>query len=286
MTPRFEPTHLSKVFWPKAKLTKRDLIAYYATVSKYVLPYLKDRPLVLKRYPEGAAGFSFYQKDFKDKPPSFVKLASIKAKTLPKKIHFVVGNNKETLAYLANMGALELHPWESRIKNIQKPDYMIFDLDPGEKVKFNDVIKAALVLKKVLDARDIKSYPKTSGKRGLHVYVPLRAQYSYDKVHEYAHEIAKIVVEQNPTLTTLEVHPKKRKNKIFVDYLRNSFGQTAVAPYSTRATPEATVSTPLEWKEVKPGLDPKKLTVHTLPQRLKQKGDLWEPVLGKGATLK
>jgi bifunctional non-homologous end joining protein LigD len=282
----WRPTHPDKLFWPQSGISKADLIAYYGQVASSLLPFLENRPVSMKRYPEGISGESFFQKNLRDERlPAFVKTCMVRAKTTGKNVRYALCNNQETLAYLANIGALELHPWGSRKGSLGKPDVMVFDLDPGEKTSFGDVIEAALFIKKLLDARKMPSFVKTSGKRGLHVYVPLRPGFSYGKVRAAARALAEEAVRGKPGLLSLEVHPAKRKDKIFIDYLRNAEGQTAVAPYSTRATPEATVSTPLEWREVARGLDPKRFTVKTVPSRLKKKGDPWKRMFKKAVGL-
>lgn len=286
MAKEFTPTHLDKVYWPGAGYTKADLIDYYDKIAPFMLPYLKDRPVVMKRFPDGIRRQSFFQKNVVDEHmPKFVKMARIPAKTIAKDVHYVVANNAETLSYLANLGAIELHPWCSRVRSLNKPDFMIFDLDPGEKTSFKDVIEAAHALKGILDGLGIQSHPKTSGQSGLHVYVPLAAKYPYEKVRDFAHQVARILVDRHPKLASLEKHPRDRKDKIFIDYLRNAFGQTAIAPYCPRATATATVSTPLEWSEVRSGLSPQGFTIKTIFRRLQKKGDLWKPVIGKGMDL-
>ncbi len=273
-------THPDKLYWPKAGITKADLGAYYERIAGTILPHLTDRPLSLKRYPEGAEGPSFFQKNITDDNlPRSVNVVTIRGKTVKKNIRYAVCNNTDSLAYLANIGALELHPWNSRRATLERPDVMVFDLDPGDKTVFDDVIKAAKLVKAALDKRKLPSFIKTSGKRGLHIYVPIGAKYPYDQVRAYAHELAKTLVADNPHLLSLAVHPKDRRDKIYVDYLRNSTGQTVIAPYCPRATPQATVSTPLAWSEVRKGLNPKKFTLKTIPKRLATKGDPWANLL-------
>ncbi len=280
------PTHLDKAYWREAGYTKSDLLDYYEKIAPFLLPYLKDRPVVMKRFPEGIDHESFFQKNVTNKHlPSFVRLATIPAKTIDKDVHYIIANNKETLLYMANFGAIELHPWASRVRCLTEPDFMIFDLDPGEQTTFDMAIEAAHAVKNVLDTCGIQSYPKTSGKRGLHVYVPVGGKYTYENVRDFALRVADVVVERHLTLASLAKHPADRKDKIFIDYLRNSFGQTAAAAYCPRATPTATISTPLEWSEVWVGLSPEQFTIRTIFKRLEKKGDIWRPVLGKGADL-
>lgn len=272
----WQPTHTGKVYWPVEGYTKGDLIEYYGKISKILLPYLKDRPMVMKRYPEGIDGGSFFQKNFiRKNAPKFLKTVTVPAKTIKKNVHYIICNDQETLLYMVNLGAIELHPFDSRIEHLSKPDLMIFDFDPGEKIAFDDVIEAAHILKEILDRCGMTSYVKTSGRRGLHIYVPIEARYTYKHVRGFAHRIAQVVVKRHPKLASLAKHSIDRKNKIFVDYLRNSFGQTAIAPYCVRATRGATVSTPLAWDEVRKGLDPKVFTMITIFDWLKKKKDVW-----------
>jgi len=279
-------SHLDKVFWPREKYTKGDLIAYYRKVSKFILPYLKERPSVLNRFPDGIRGIHFFQKNVAgQKVPRFVKTITIRAKTTGKPVRYIVCNNEQTLLYLANLGCIEVHPWNSRVGKLGKPDYMILDLDPGARVPFNAVVKVAQETHALLNALGVPNFCKTSGKKGLHVYVPLKAQYPYDRVREFADRIARAVHERAPDLTSLAHWPAKRKNKIHIDIMRNAIGQTAAAPYSLRPVPGASVSTPLRWSEVRAGLRPEMFTIKTIFPRLQKKGDLWKPVLGRGVDL-
>lgn len=278
-------THTDKPYWPEDGYTKGDMLHYYERVAKYILPYLKDRPVALNRFPEGVTGIHFFQKNIEEKLPTFVTTTTLRAKTTGKGVRYALINNLDTLLYFANHGAIEFHPWNSHKGSLSKPDFLIFDLDPGEKAKFGDVVKVAQDLHKILESKKIKSFPKTSGKRGLHVYVPLDSRYSYKAVREFARTIAEEVVAKIPDLASLEHWPAKRKNKVYVDVLRNAVGQTAVAPYSLRPISGAPVSTPLAWGEVTQRLDPKKFTIRTVFKRLEQKGDPWRGVLGKGATI-
>jgi bifunctional non-homologous end joining protein LigD len=274
------------VLWPDVPFTKGDLIAYYGHVSSVMLPFLKDRPLSLKRYPDGISGDKFFQKNISDKhAPAFLKLATIPAKTIKKDVHYAVANNEQTLSYLANIAAIELHPWNSRLKTLDRPDFVVFDLDPGDRTRFSDVVDAAHAVKDLLDMAKLESYVKTSGKRGLHVYVPLSAKYAYEAVRTYARRLAQKVEQAHPGLVSTATHPEQRRDKIFIDYLRNAIGQTVIAPYCPRGTPEATVSTPLDWREVTYQLDLKQFTVKTILQRLASKGDIWAPLLRRASRL-
>ncbi|HEY6019848.1 MAG TPA: DNA ligase, partial [Candidatus Paceibacterota bacterium] len=249
------------------------------------LPYLKNRPLVLNRHPNGIKGKSFYQKDTsREHLPDFVNTVTIKAESTGERVRYVVCNNKETLVWAANFGVIEMNPWQSRRKSLGKPDYLTIDLDPHGR-SFDDVVIVALGIKKILDKAKVKSFVKTSGKSGLHIMIPLGAKYTYHQVREFAKLLVQVINKTMPELTTLEQRLNKRKGKIYLDIARNNEGQTTASVYSLRPTPGATVSTPLEWKEVKKGLSPAKFTIKTIFLRLKKKGDLFKGVLGKGADL-
>ena len=268
------------------KYTKADLLDYYAKIAKVLLPYLKDRPVALNRYPEGIQGIHFFQKNLgNQKIPGFVQTVTIRAASTGKNVKYAVCQNKETLLYLADLGSIEMHPFAARVQKLDRPDYLIFDLDPGSKTTFDDLLTVARTYHQLLDAKGIPNVCKTSGKRGLHVYAPLGAKYTYERVRAFALEMSQEVNRQLPELTTLEQRINKRKGRVYLDYTRNSKGQTVVAAYSLRPTKEATVSTPLEWREVKKGLDPKKFTIKTIFKRLEKRGDLWKQVLQKGGKL-
>jgi bifunctional non-homologous end joining protein LigD len=269
-------TNLDKIFWPKEGYTKGDVIEYYGRVADYILPYLKARPMVLNRTPDGIRGFSFFQKNVNPSTlPPFAKTFSLRAKSTGKMVNYVVCDNQETLLYLANLGCIEMHPWNSRRENIHAPDFLAMDLDPGKR-NFDDVISVARSVKDIIEAAGGKSVVKTSGKTGIHIYVPLAGKFEFAYVRAVAKEIALKVNRELPELTTLERHPSKRRGRIYLDYLRNGLGQTLAAAYSLRAHPGATVSTPLEWSEVRKGLRPEQFTLKTIFRRLAAKGDLWK----------
>jgi bifunctional non-homologous end joining protein LigD len=283
---KLELTNLNKIFWPKEGYTKGDLIAYYDGMADYILPYLKNRPLSLKRNPHGIEDEGFYQKDAGGSAPSWVKKANIHSESANKIIHYLVCNDKATLLYLANLGCIEMNPWNSTTTKLKNPTYLVIDIDPSEKNTFNQVIDTALVTKEILDTAGAISFCKTSGATGLHVYIPMGNKYDYETVKNFAHIIASLVQEQLPSFTTLERNLKKRGNKhIYVDYLQNRTGQTLASAYSLRPKEGATVSTPLEWKEVKQGLHPSDFNIQNILKRLEKKGDLFADVLGKGIDL-
>jgi len=277
-------THLSKVYWPEDNVTKRDMFNYYYQVAEYILPYLKDRPMSLNRFPDGIHGPSFYQKDITGKAPDWV------TKTFPytngegEHKEYLVGSDEAYLLWMASLGCIEMNPWFSRVKSPDNPDYCVIDLDP-DKNTFDQVVEAALEVKKVLDAIEVPSYPKTSGSTGMHIYIPLDAKYTYDQSQMFAKIIVQLVNKQIPDYTTLERMVANRKGKMYLDFLQNRPGATIAGAYSLRPKPGATVSMPLHWDEVKPGLTMKDFTIFNSIDRLKETGDLFKGVLGKGIDL-
>ncbi len=274
-------THPDKIYWPKEKIKKGEMLQYYEAVAKTLLRYTKDRPLVMHRFPNGIGAEGFYQKDVRE-VPEFVKTVSITHAN--RKVHYILAQNVNTLLYIANLGSIEMHLFNSTIKHLDKPDYLVLDLDP-ESISFEAVIDTALVIHDLLEKLKFPNFCKTSGGTGLHIFIPLKAKYSYEETRFYAMEIAKLTSKTLPKIISLERNPAKRKRKVYIDTLQNSKGQLVAAPYSVRAFPGAPVSTPLDWSEVKPGLNPKEFTICTVPDRLAKKGDLFKGVLGRGANL-
>jgi bifunctional non-homologous end joining protein LigD len=276
-------TNLSKIYWPDDNLTKRDMINYYYQVAEYILPYLKDRPQSLNRFPNGIHGASFYQKDVKGKSPDWVKtFPYVNGENEHKE--FLVGSDEATLLWMASQGAIEMNPWFSRIQAEDYPDYCIIDLDP-DKNTYDQVVQAAHEVKKVLDKLNVPSYPKTSGSTGMHIYIPLGAKYTYDQSQMFANLIVRLVHEQIPEFTSLERLVKNRHGKMYLDFLQNRPGATIASPYSVRPKPGATVSMPLDWSEVKKGLKTSNFTILNSIDRLKKTGDLFKGVLGKGIDM-
>lgn len=279
-------TNQNKIYFPKDGITKGDVVQYYNEVADLILPYLKNRPESMNRYPNGIDGSSFYQKDVDtDKIPSWLKTKKIFSESNNEDINYLICNNKETLIYMANLGCIEMNPWNSTTKNIENPDWLVIDIDPDQQ-DFSVVVETALVVKDVMDGLETECYCKTSGASGLHVYIPLGAQYDYDSVKILAELIAHEVQSRLPDTTSLERSIKKRNHKIYIDYLQNRIGQTLAAPYSVRPKPGATVSTPLEWSEVNSKLHPSQFTIKNVLKRFEKKGDLWTPVLSKGVNIK
>jgi bifunctional non-homologous end joining protein LigD len=278
-------TNLDKIYWPDEGYTKRDLIEYYRTMAPVILPYLLDRPQSLNRHPNGIKGQSFYQKDIsKQSRPEWVDARTIFSEHDGREITYVVCRNEQTILFLANLGCIELNPWFSRIGTLDRPDYAVIDLDPTEAL-FEHVVEAAQMVRKVLDQAGAPCYCKTSGKRGLHCYIPLGAKYDYDQARQFGEIIANVVHARLPATTSVVRSPALRRGLVYLDFLQNRRGQTLAAPYSVRPWPGATVSTPLKWSEVRRGLDPGKYTIRTVPRRVDRLGDLWQPVLGPGIDL-
>lgn len=272
-------TNQHKVWWPDEGYTKGDVIAYYDSVADYILPHLKNRPLSLKRNPNGIRDEGFFHKDAGENAPAFAKVFPVESESSHKTIDYIVCNNKATLLYLANLGSIEINPWNSMIQKPDKPTWMVIDIDPSSKNTFTEVVDVALMTKAVLDKAGIPSYCKTSGSSGLHVYVPMKNKYDYTTVKDFAHIIASLVQEQLPDTTSLERSLSKRGPKIYIDYLQNREGQTLACAYSLRPVPGASVSTPLEWKEVTHQLHPSQFTITNMAERLQKKGDLFADVL-------
>jgi bifunctional non-homologous end joining protein LigD len=243
-------TNLNKIFWPKEGYTKGDVVNYYYNVAPYMLPYMKDRPQSLNRYPNGIEGESFYQKNMAGKIDKWLKTFRRVSESTNTPKHFLVCANEATLIYMANLGCIEMNPWHSTIHHPDNPTWSVIDLDPAD-ISFEKVIETALMVKQVLDALGVESFPKTSGSTGIHIYIPFGTGYTYDQSKQFAELIAILVHQQLPEFTSIERNPQKRKDKIYIDYLQNRPIQTISAPYSVRPKPGATVSAPLDWSEVK-----------------------------------
>ncbi|KDN55662.1 DNA ligase D [Flavobacterium seoulense] len=278
-------TNQNKIYFPDDEITKGEIVQYYNEVADLILPYLKNRPQSMNRFPNGISESGFYQKDVDvEKIPSWLKTEKIYSESNDKHLYYLICNNKQTLLYMANLGCIEINPWNSTIKKIENPDWLVIDIDP-DKHDFKEVVKTALTVKNVMDELESECYCKTSGASGLHVYIPLGAKYNYDQVKILAELLAIEIHQQLPKTTSLERSIKKRNHKIYIDYLQNRRGQTLAAPYSVRPVSGATISTPLEWNEVNQKLHPSQFTIKNVLKRFEKKGDLWQPVLGKGINI-
>ncbi len=274
-------TNTQKVWWPEEGYTKGDVLAYYEGVAKYMLKYLKGRPLSLKRNPNGITDHGFFHKDAGDNAPDWVDTKTIHSDSTGNDVDYIVCNNKATLIYLANLGCIEMNPWHSTTGDLEHPDYLIMDLDPADKNTFEQVIDTANAVKEVLDGAGATSFVKTSGSTGLHIYVPLGSKYSYEQSNAFAEIIATRTNSLVPGFTSLERSLKKRGNNIYIDFMQNNIGQTVAAAYSLRPKPHAPVSTPLEWKEVKKGLSIEQFNITNTFKRLEKIGDLFAGLLTK-----
>jgi bifunctional non-homologous end joining protein LigD len=279
-----ELTNLQKVYWPDSGITKGNLLAYYRDVAPYILPFLRDRPLSLNRFPNGINGKHFYQKDMTDHAPSWAELYAYQSAGDAQDKHFILGNNLATILFIANLGCIEMHPWSSRVQHADYPDWCVIDLDPGDN-PFVQVVEAAQVTHKILTAVDCPCYCKTSGASGLHIYIPLGAKYTYEQSREFAHIIVNLVQAELPAFTTLERSVAARKGKMYLDFLQNRAQATLAAPYSVRPEPGASVSMPLYWEEVNQQLRVSDYTIANACDIIKDRVGLFAPVLGKGIAM-
>ncbi len=277
-------THLGKLYWPKEKITKRDMINYYFQVAPFILPYLKNRPQSMNRHPDGINGESFFFKDITGKAPDWVDTFLYHSKADDRDRNYLVAKDEASILYMASLGCIEMNPWHSRAEKKDYPDWCIIDLDPGKQT-FSQVIEAANVTREVLESMGIQGYPKTSGSTGMHIYIPLGAKYTYDQSKEFARVVARMVQAAIPGYTSIDRAVKDRHGKMYIDFLQNRPQATVSAPYSLRPKPGATVSMPLYWEEVKKGLKMTDFTIHNSLERIKSEGDIFKPVLGKGINL-
>ena len=277
-------TNLKKMFWPADGYTKGDLVAYYERVAPLLLPYLRDRPLVLTRYPDGITGKSFFQKDAPEFTPAWVHTERVYSKDAEREIDYFVVDDVESLRYVANSGTIPLHLWASRLGSLERPDWLVLDLDP-KGAPFTDVVKVARALHRILDDLELPSYPKTSGATGLHILIPLGARYTYDEVRTFARLLAVLGVEAEPEISTVARPLRSRGGKVYIDFGQNGHGQTIVGPFSLRPLPGAPASCPLTWGEVTARLDPARFTMITVPKRFDKMADPLAPVLTGGIDM-
>ncbi len=281
-------TNLRKVFWPELGKTKRDLLLYYAAISPVLLPHLKHRAMVMKRYPNGIEGKFFFMKRTPAYRPDWLETCSISHKS-GNIIDFPVAQDLASLLWIVNLGCIDLNPWYARCDDVDRPDFLHFDLDPVLPAGFAEVRQVALLVKAYLDAREIESYAKTTGSRGIHIYVPIERSPLQKEVWRVAKKIAIELAKQHPDAITSEYRVALRPaGRVLVDYNQNAWGRTLASVYSVRPRPEATVSAPITWEEVEGGLAASELTMDTMPSRVANLGDLFKPVLGTRArtTLK
>jgi len=268
-------SNLDKIYFPASRHTKGDLLRYYARVAPYLLPTIVDRPLVMKRFPGGVKGPAFFQQRAPADVPTGVRVALVADEGI-KTQQRIVGGDLPTLLYVAQLGAISIDPWHSRIGSIEYADYVIVDLDPGPRAPFARVVEVANVVRDVLKQLDLHGVPKTSGASGVHIVLPLGAGGPNDGARMIAELVATLVAERVPRLATVERSVRARSSgAVYVDYLQNIRGKTVAGVYSVRARPTPTVSTPLLWDELVPSLDPREFTIDTVPARIESMGDLW-----------
>ncbi len=266
-----------KVFWPAERYTKGDLIAYYRAVSRWLLPYLRGRPVVMTRFPDGIEGKSFYQKDAPEFAPEWIRTTAIWSEETQRDIRYFVCEDEDALVYIANLGTIPLHIWASRVGSLELPDWCVLDLDPKE-APFAEVIRTAQALRRLCESIGLPSYVKTTGKTGLHILLPLGRQLTYAQSRTLGELLARVVLQELRDVATITRHVTKRGDKVYLDYLQNRYGQLIVAPFSVRPLPGATVSMPLRWDEVDGSLDPRRFTIRTAIERME--GMAADPVLG------
>ncbi len=272
-----------KVLFPKSKITKGDLVDYYERIAPVMLPYMKDRPVTMHRYPDGISKEGFYQKDAADYFPDYITIQPV-ARSTGATVDYPVVNNAASLVYLANLACITPHLWLSKIDKLNYPDRMIFDFDPSPGVPFSAVRAAAVSARKLLEDLGLPTFLMTTGSRGVHVVVPLQRRYLFDEVREFAKEVAQLLVDREPKKLTLEMRKAKRGKRIFIDTLRNAWGATAVAPYAVRAKPGAPVATPISWAELSK-VTPTQYTIKNIFQRIARVKDPWKDMQKKACAL-
>jgi bifunctional non-homologous end joining protein LigD len=260
-------TRLSKVLWPDDGITKGELIDYYRAIAPHLLPYLKDRPLVVTRYPDGITSENFYQKNMPDWIPSWLRTTALWSEHSQREIHYVLVDDADGLAYLANLASIPLHAWASRTPDLERPDWTILDLDTKQGPR-DHVVPLALAIHRLCEAIGLSNYVKTSGQSGLHVLIPLGGQCTFEQARQLAYLIGLLVEREHPTMATTARNPAARTGRVYIDWGQNAHGQLLVAPYSVRPIAGAPVSMPLTWDEVVPELDPKRFHLRNALERV------------------
>ncbi len=276
-------SNLDKLYWPEDGITKGDLLGYYRDVAPTLLPHIRDRPFTMKRYPDGWAGRPFFRKDVANYAPAWMKRVPVEVwprgpAHAPRTIEVPAVNDEPSLLWMVNTGCIECHTWYSRVDRLDRPDWVVFDLDPPDGAGFSETVQVALLVKKVLNGLGLASFPKTSGAHGLHVLVPIERRHTYDDARRFAVGVAERVAGAHADIATTEWSKAKRRG-VLIDARQNAQGKTIASVYSVRPMPGAPVSTPLRWKEVKESLDASAFTFDVVLGRLRRHGDLYEGVL-------
>src|SRR5882724_10376035 len=281
---RVSLTSLDRIYWPEEKLTKFDLLCYYLKISSYIMPYLKDRPAILQRYPRGIKAPMFFQQDL-ESAPAFIKSVRLTNQE-GRELNYAVFTTVGSLLHFVNLGTIEQHPWHSTIKHLDKPDYLMLDLDPKD-APWQNVLEVALVCKEVFDELGLPSFPKTSGSSGIHIYLPLKPKYDYGKIAAVPQALAGEVASRAPKIaTTQRSLAKRQKQQVYVDAMQNARGKTIASVYSARAKPGATVSMPLTWKQIEKGVKISDFTIKNAPGLLNKNSDAWAKFFDNRQELK
>ena len=281
---RVSLTSLDRIYWPEEKLTKFDLLCYYVRIGSYILPFLKDRPAILQRYPRGIKAPMFFQQDL-ESAPAFIKTVRLTNQE-GRELDYAVFTTVASMLHFVNQGNIEQHPWHSTTKHLSKPDYLMLDLDP-KQAPWENVLKVALVCREVLDELELPGFPKTSGSSGIHIYVPLKPKIEFGKVAAIAEALATEVAQRAPKMATVQRSLAKReKQQVYVDAMQNARGKTIAAPYSARAKPGATVSMPLTWKQVEKGVKISDFTIQNTAKLVEKNSGAWRTFFATAKQLK
>lgn len=277
-------TSLDRIYWPDEKLTKFDLLCFYLQVADYIMPFLKDRPAILQRYPRGIKAPMFFQQDL-ESAPVFIKTARL-INQEGRQLDYAVYSTTASLIHFVNLGTIEQHQWHSTVKHLDKPDWIAIDLDP-KSAPWENVLQVALIVKEVADEIGLQAFPKTSGSSGIHIYIPLKPTNEYEKTAEFAKLLSGEVAHRAPQIATVErAIAKRRSTQVYVDWMQNARGKSLASVFTARARPKATVSMPLTWKQIERGAKITDFTITNVPELLNKKGDPWATFFDERQKLK
>jgi bifunctional non-homologous end joining protein LigD len=281
---RVSLTSLDRIYWPDEKVTKFDLLCYYVRIAPHIMPFLKDRPAILQRYPRGIKAPMFFQQDL-ESAPAFIKTVRLTNQE-GRQLDYAVFTTSGSMLHFVNQGNIEQHPWHSTIKHLDQPDYVMLDLDP-KQAPWENVLQVALVCKEVVDELELPAFPKTSGSSGIHIYVPLKPKLGFGKVAAVAEALAAEVAQRAPKIATVQRSLAKReKQQVYVDAMQNARGKTIASPFSARAKPGATVSMPLTWKQVEKGVKISDFAIQNAPKLVEKNGNAWQNFFAEAKQLK